>query len=173
MHIGSDFIGKPIFTVDSGNKIGIVKDIYFDWALESLIGIFLGLEGLLRQKTRFIDARDIVELGHDAILVGRSGALQVGNGNDAYRGWLNRRRLIGRPIARSGGTRIGSVADVYLNSSGAVRAVALAKVQFKSPVASAGFFMRDVVLDVGDDDIPMIIDLARAERQSHDLLQAV
>ena len=173
MHIGSDFIGKPIFTVDKGKKIGIVKDIYFDWALESLKGVFLGLEGLLRQKTRFIDAGDIVELGHDALLVDRADVKQVGDGNGAYRDWLRRQRVIGRPITTSGGTLIGSVGDVYLSSSGAVRAVALAKVQFKSPVASAGYVMRDVVLDVGDDDVPMKVNLAKAERHFHDLFQAV
>ena len=36
-----------------------------------------------------------------------------------------------------------------------------------------GDLVRDVVLDVGDVDVPMKVNLAKAERHFHDLFQAV
>ena len=173
MRTCTDFIGKQIISVDNGINLGTVKDLFFDQALETVSGIFLRSEGLIKRKSLFIDAQNIVLLGQDVILVDHSDVIQNSENNDAHLQWVRRERVIGRTIKTSGGTLIGAVGDIFLSSSGDIRALALTKIQLDSPVATAGFIMRDVVLDVGDDDTPMIVDLARAEQQSREALQAV
>jgi uncharacterized protein YrrD len=69
MRTCTDIIGKPIISVDNGINLGTVKDVYFDQRLERLAGIFLRSEGLLKRKIHFVDAQNIVLLGHDAVLV--------------------------------------------------------------------------------------------------------
>ena len=170
MRMCSDVIGKPIITVDNGTNLGIATDLYFDQTLESVAGIFLGSQGMLRKKNGFVDARDIVLLGNDAILVCRSDARQGTESNAASRSWVRRKRVLGRPLTTSGGTFIGSVGGIYLDPNCEVRAFALARVQIAGPIATVGFIMRDAVLDAGDDDIPMRINLAKAEQQSSELL---
>lgn len=173
MRTCTDIIGKPIISVDNGIKLGNVKDVYFDQTLEKMAGIFLRSEGLFKRKTHFIDAQNIVLLGQDAILVNRSDVIQVSENSEVHQEWVRRERVIGRTIKTSGGTLIGTIGDVYLNSSGEIRALVLTRVQIDSPVASVGLIARDAVLDPGDDDISMIVDLAKAEQQSSDALQAV
>ena len=173
MRTCTDIIGKPIISVDNGFNLGTVKDVYFDQTLERLAGVFLGSEGLLKRKAVFINAQNIVLLGHDAVLVNRSDVVQDSESSDAYQEWVRRERVIGRTIKTSGGTLIGSIGDVYLNFSGEIRALVLTRVQIDSPVASVGLIARDAVLDPGDDDISMIVDLAKAEQQSSEALKAV
>lgn len=170
MRTCTDIIGKPIISVDNGTNIGVVKDLYFNQSLNALAGIFLGSEGLIKRKTLFVDAKDIVVLGVDAILVSRADATENSETSMAHKEWVRRDRLIGRAIKTAGETLVGTVGDVCLGSLGQVRALALAKVQIESPVASAGLIMRDALLNVGDDDNSMVVDLAIAERQSSDSL---
>jgi uncharacterized protein YrrD len=168
MRLGSEFIGKPIISMDNGRNVGSVKDLYFDQSLEALAGIFLGSEGLIKRISRFIDARDVVVLGQDAILVSRSEVTMDSETSVAYSDWLRREPLAGRTIKTSGGTLIGSIGDVYLAFSGEVRALALAKVQIEGPVSSAGYIVRSAVLEVGDDEGFMIVDLSKAEQHGGD-----
>lgn len=170
MRTCTDIIGKPIISVDNGTNVGVVKDLYFNQSLNALAGIFLGSEGLIKRKTRFIDAKDVVVLGTDAILISRADATEDSESSIVHKEWVRRERLIGRAIKTAGETLVGSVGDIYLGSLGQVKALALAKVQIESPVASAGLIMRDALLEVGDDDTSMIVDLAIAERQSRDSL---
>jgi uncharacterized protein YrrD len=173
MRTSTDFIGKPIISVDNGINLGTVKDLYFDQGLEKLAGIFLKSEGLIKRKAHFIDARNIVLLGQDAVLVDRSDAIQDSDSSNAHRDWVRRERVAGRAIKTSGGTLIGSIGDLYLNAAGEIRALLLTKIQIESPVATVGLIARDAVLDPGDDDIPVIVDLAKAEQHSSEALQAV
>ena len=170
MRTCTGIIGKPIISVDNGTNIGVVKDLFFNQSLNALAGIFLGSEGLIKRKTRFIDAKDIVVLGIDAILVSRADVTEDSETSNAHEGWLQRERLIGRTIETAGETVVGSVGDVYLGSMGQVKALALSKVQIDSPVAAAGLVTREAVLDAGSDDASIIVDLAIAERQSSDYL---
>ena len=173
MRTCTDIIGKPIISVDNGINLGTAKDVYFDQRLERLAGIFLRSEGLLKRKIHFVDAQNIVLLGHDAVLVNRSDVVQASESSDVYQEWIRRERVIGRTIKTSGGTLIGSIGDIYLSLSGEVRAVVLIRVQIESPVASVGLIARDAVLDPGGDDVSMIVDLAKAEQQSSEALKAV
>ena len=79
--------------------------------------------------------------------------------------------MIGRYIKTSGGTHVGSIGDFYLDSAAGVAALALIKILIDSPIAAAGHIMRDSVLYVGDDESPMIIDLAKSEEQSKKFLE--
>ena len=168
MRSSLEIIGKPLISVDNGKKLGTVKDLYFNTLLNALSGIYLGSEGLVKRRRRFIDAKHIVTLGIDTVLVSREDSVEDSDTSLAHKEWVQREELIGRAIETSGGTRIGVIGDVFVGSLGQVKAIALSKVQIDSPVAEAGHILCDAVLDVGGDDSPMIVDLSIAERQSID-----
>ena len=166
MRISKDIIGMPLISVDEGVNLGVVKDIYFNIALNALAGVYLGSDGLIKRKSRFIDAKDVILLGEDVVLVRRTDASEISETNVANEEWIRRSQLIGREIQTAGNTLIGSIGDIYLGPMGQVRALALAKAQIESPVASAGLIMRDAILEIGEGDSPIIVDLSVAERQS-------
>lgn len=166
MRISTDIIGKPLISVDKGVNLGVIKDLYFNITLNALAGFFLGSDGLIRRKNRFIDAKDVVLLGEDVVLVRRTDASEISETKVANVEWIRRSQLIGREIQTSGNTLIGSIGDIYLGPMGQVKALALAKAQIESPVASAGLIMRDAILEIGEGDSPIIVDLSVAERQS-------
>ena len=69
MRLGKDLINKPIYTLDEGKLLGKVQDLYVDDALEVILGIYLGAQGLVRRRSQLIRSGDVSVYGVDAILV--------------------------------------------------------------------------------------------------------
>ena len=69
MRLCKDLINKPIYTISDGRNIGDAKDLYLSADLETMAGIHLGREGLVRRKSILIPIDAVVVFGIDAILV--------------------------------------------------------------------------------------------------------
>lgn len=164
MRLGKSLIGNPVFGSSDGRQLGGVKDLYLDDDLTSVVGIYLGREGLLRPTPRFVERKDIALFGIDALLA--KGSFTVYEGDEAPEppGWLRLDRLQGREVRTPGGTRIGKVEDVVLDEDAHIVGFRLTNLSVKGPIAEADAVARRVLVDAEDEDGVMTIDLAQAEQ---------
>ncbi len=163
MRLGKSLIGKPVFGKRDGRKHGEVKDLYLDSELTSVVGIYLGSEGLLRPSPRFVERSAIALFGVDALLAESPfTAYEKGEGPEPP-GWIRFERLQGREVRTPGGTKIGKLGDVVLDEEGTVVGFSLVNLSVRGPVAESDAVGRTALVDVEDEDGAMTIDLAKAE----------
>ncbi len=164
MRLGKSLIGNPVFGGTDGRRQGEVKDLYLDDSLTSVVGIYLGREGLLRPTPRFVERKDIALFGIDALLAESTFTVYEGDQAPEPPGWLRLDKLLGREVQTPGGTRIGKVADVVLDEDARVTGFSLANLSVKGPVAEADAVARRALVDVEDEGGVMTIDLPKAEQ---------
>ncbi len=163
MRLGKDLINKPIYTLDEGKLIGKTQDLYLDDSLEVILGVYLGAQGLVRRRSQLIRSGDVSVFGVDAILV-KNGDVVTDDGElAAAKNWLRRDKLAGRDVDTPGGTRLGVLGDVIVDATGRITGFGLWKVFVEGPLAEKRVIDRSCVLDTGQTDGRMTIDLARLE----------
>jgi uncharacterized protein YrrD len=107
-----DVLGLPVVSVDSGKRVGTVKDITVgpDWLLKAVV---------LEARSWFsagksVSAHEIVGFGGDAVTIAAERAAQpcetVPQARPLFDG---AGRLLGLPVLTVGGTRLGTIEDVY------------------------------------------------------------
>jgi uncharacterized protein YrrD len=163
MRLGKDLINKPIYTLDEGKLLGKVQDLYVDDALEVILGIYLGAQGLVRRRSQLIRSGDVSVYGVDAILVKSAEVITDDSDLAAAKEWLRRDKLAGRDVDTPGGTRLGQLGDVVIDAAGRVTGFAMWKVFVEGPLADKRVIDRGAVLDTGHADGRMTVDLARLE----------
>jgi len=163
MRLAKDLVGKPIYTIEKGQLLGKVKDIYLDENLYWMTGIYLGREGMFSRKENLIPRNSVAIFGIDAILV-RGEDVVTDNRTHDTNGWQKLSKLRGRAIDTPGGTRLAAVGDVILDGEGHITGFALSKVSIDGPIARDKAISREVVIDNGNQDGVMTIDLGRAEQ---------
>ncbi|KPK10216.1 MAG: hypothetical protein AMJ56_08625 [Anaerolineae bacterium SG8_19] len=163
MRIGKELIGKPIYSVTDGRQLGSVKDLYLNLDLDMLNGVFLGREGILTRKSRFIGRKDIAVLGIDSVLVSDSDVVTNNEETPEVEMWLRREDLQGREINTAGGTKVGTVGDVLFDEEAQVVGFALARVFVEGPVAESRIVKKEAVLETGGKTGAITIDLTIAE----------
>lgn len=164
MRLGKSLIGNPVFGIVDGRKLGQVKDLYLDDDLTSVVGIYLGREGLLRPTPLFIERVDVALFGIDVVLTEEGAAVYEGDKAPEPPGWVRLAELEGREVQTPGGTMIGKVGDVTLDEEARVTGFSLTNLSVKGPVAEAQAVARNALVDVGVGDGVMTIDLSEAER---------
>jgi uncharacterized protein YrrD len=166
MFLVKDIIGIPVITVNDGRSIGRAKDIYLSADCQTVAGIFLGTEGLFSRKSFLVRSEDITTIGQDAILVKNADVIhEEGNLVETEETWLRRDELQGRPVDTSGGTKVGKIGDVLIDGEGNVLGFTLGNVYVSGPIARNRSVSINTVLDVGQEDGAMTIELQRAEEQ--------
>jgi sporulation protein YlmC with PRC-barrel domain len=164
MRVGRSLIGNPVFGGAGGRRLGEVKDLYLDDDLRSVVGIYLGREGLLRPTPLFVDRDDIALLGIDVLLAKPSFTIREGDQAPEPPGWLRLDQLRGRDVRTPGGTKIGRVGDVILDEEGRVTGLTLTNLSVRGPVAEADAIGREAVVEVEDEEGVMTIELGQAEQ---------
>lgn len=168
MRQSKDLIGKPVITLDEGRFLGNVKDVFLDKDLEWLAGIHLGREGLIRRKNLLIPRGEVAVFGLDAILVKSAESVTDDKETSAARQWLLLDKLQGRMVDTPGGTKVGVVGDVIVDEEARIIGVSLSKVYVEGPIAEQRAVSRTAVVDLGDEDGVMTIDLAKAEQADNE-----
>ncbi len=162
MRLGKDIIGKWIVTTNEGRQLGKVKDLLLDAELSQLNGIFIAREGMIRRKTVYIPRESVVVYGVDAVLIESSESVTNSRENPID-GWVRLTEIIGRPIDTPGGTKLATLGDMILNAEGKITGFSLAKVSVTGPIADNRAIARPAIVDTGNEDGTMTIDLAKAE----------
>ena len=163
-----DLIGKSVVSISDGRIIGEVKDLYLNAAVTDLTGIHLGKEGLLRRKSLLIPAEEVVVFGIDVILVRDSNVVTDDRTMKESLEWVRLEKIIGREIDTPGGTKIGMIGDAVLNEQGRISGYALSRVYVEGPLSEKRMVPRDAILDNGNLDGIMTIDLPKAEGTTPD-----
>ncbi|MBE2199669.1 MAG: PRC-barrel domain-containing protein [Anaerolinea sp.] len=163
MRLGKDLNGKPIYSITDGRSLGVVKDIYVNEDLYWMTGIYVGSEGLLKRKHLLIPREQVAVFGIDAILVKKSDVIvNTDEFNEAEK-WLRLDKLRGREVDTPGGTKVGSIGDVILNTEGYITGFTLGKVFVEGPIATKAMIPREGLIDTGSVDGAMTIDLPKVE----------
>jgi uncharacterized protein YrrD len=164
MRAANELIGKPIYSVSDGRKLGVVRDLYVDLEFNVVNGIFLGTEGLFSRKSRAIPRESIVVFGIDSVLVKDSDVIMDSGERPEVEIWRRREELQGRGIDTPGGTKVGTVGDVLIDEEARIVGFSLSRVHVAGPVAENKLVLTEAILDNGGVDGVMTIDLAKAER---------
>lgn len=169
MRAGKDLIGKPIISITDGRLLGAVKDLYLNDQLYWLTGIHVGTEGLLKRKNYLIPRDSIVVFGIDAVLVKNSEVVTESKELVESETWPRLSKLKGRDVDTPGGTKVGTVGDIIIGEEGHITGFALAKVFVEGPIAEQGQVPREALIDTGQEDGVMTIDLPKVERLQQSL----
>jgi uncharacterized protein YrrD len=168
MLLAAKFIEHQIISLDEGRIIGLVKDFYIDQALTRITGLYLGSEGLIHRKPKLIRQKAIQLYGVEVLFVQNSGVVLEGTTLEELGeidNWLRREDLKGRPIQSPTGSPIGQIEDIIFDEIGQISGFGLNKIQIKGPVAENQAIRREVMIEPGSQDEPMVIDLVKAEQQ--------
>lgn len=163
MRLGKDLIGKQIISVVDGRIIGSVKDIYVNQDLYWVTGVHVGSEGLLKRKSLLIPRDSIAVIGFDVILVKETDVIVDSQDLPEFEEWVRLSKLRGRQVDTPGGTKVGTIGDVILGKEGHISSFSLAKVFIEGPVAQQGTIPREALVDTGDVDGVMTVDLPKVE----------
>lgn len=164
MRQGRDLIGKPIYSISDGRRLGEVRDIYIDSNVYWMTGIHLGSEGLLRRTALVIHRDSVVVFGVDAVLVKNSNVVSEKKELEGTRDWLRLENLKGREVDTPGGTKVGTVGDVVLDEEARVVAITLSRTYVSGPISEKANVARDAIIDSGSKDGAMTIDMIKAEK---------
>jgi uncharacterized protein YrrD len=114
VHRITEFVGKPIVSVDTGDRLGSVSDALLDDATSAMVAVIVS-DGMFG-KERVLPFRDIQTLGGDTVLA-RTQEHVVGPGEWRRSGIKATRssRLRGKPVVTTGGERLGTVSDLLID----------------------------------------------------------
>ena len=163
MRLGKDLVGKQIISVTDGRSLGNAKDIYMSNDLTDITGIYLGSEGLIKRKHFVITRANVVVFGIDAILVRASDVIGEENDLPESVAWTRMSKLNKREVDTPGGTKVATIGDIILGEQGEITGFALSRVFVEGPIEKNGTIPRTAVIDTGDEDGVMTIDLTHAE----------
>ena len=175
MIASKSLVGKPIVNITDGRIVGHISDVYLDRDLRCIVALHVGHEGLLNRKAQVILRENVELFGVDTVLVRQSDVILSEEKVEDFEVWIRRDHLTGRSIDTPGGKRIARVDDVILddeaNVLGFALGFALGRTYIESPLAESGVISRDIVIDTGQEDDIMTIDLEKA-KQEHFLISA-
>lgn len=166
MRNSKDLIGKSVVSIDEGRLVGAVRDVYLDESLEWLAGVHLGKEGLISRRSLLIRREDIAVFGVDFVLSRSADVVTDDKDYPASDRWLRLDELQGREVDTTGGTRVGVVGDAILDEEARVIGFTLSRVFVEGPVAESRTIYQDAIVDKGQEDGRMTVDLAKVEQQS-------
>lgn len=164
MRLGKDLTGKPIISINDGRHLGSVKDLYINTDLYWLTGIHVGQEGLLKRKALVIHRDHVVVFGIDAMLVKKADVITDDKELPEAGEWQRLDKLRGREVDTPGGTKVGTIGDIVLGEEGHISGFSLAKIFVEGPIAEKGFIHREALVDTGQTDGKMTVDLPKVEK---------
>ena len=166
MRNSKDLIGKTVVSIDEGRHIGTVRDVYLDPNLEWLAGIHLGKEGLISRRSLLIPRSAIAVFGIDFVLVKASDVISDEKTMPESETWLRLDKLQGREVDTTGGTKVGVIGDAILDEEARIIGFSLSRVFVEGPVAESRTIYQTAIVDNGQEDGRMTVDLAKVEQQS-------
>lgn len=162
--LGKDFEKKAVLSLDEARLLGRIEDLYLDEALDKVVGLYMGSQGLLKRKSLFIPRDAVAVLGVDAILVADGDVMTDDQVVPAAKEWVRREKLVGRDVDTPGGTKLGVIGDVVIEDDGSISAFALSKVYVDGPLAESRLVDRSAMLNPGQEDGRMTVDLSLLEK---------
>jgi len=166
MNTSKGHSNKPLINITDGKKLGEVKGLYLDADMRLVTGVYVGSEGIINRKELAIPRSAVQVIGVDAWLVSASDAVVPLAEIPESSSFVPVSSLRGREVQTEGGTMLGVVEDVILDSQAQVLGFSLGKVYAKGPLEAKKAIVREAVTDLGGEEKPMTAILAQAESLS-------
>jgi len=154
---------KLVIGLSDGKKLGEIEDLYLDPDLREVVGLYLGSEGLIKRKDKFLPRAAVQLTGIDAWLVSDSASLTTTDKVPEISTLTLVENLRGREVQTTGGTKLGVIDEVLLDANLLVLGFGFGKVFLQGPLAEKKFIVRSAISDLGGPETPMIADLSLAE----------
>jgi uncharacterized protein YrrD len=117
----SNLRGKTIISMDNGEKIGEVEDVYIDPQDLSIAGLAVSQGGFFDRDTQIVPGHNIDKWGKDAVLVRNAGVLRPTADVPERDGWLSAHdKINGLSLVNTRGERIGRINDLLLDNNGKI-----------------------------------------------------
>ncbi len=165
MIASKEHTGKLLVSITDGKRLGEIKGLYLDPDARQVAGVFLGTEGLINRKTLAMPQSAVQLYGVDVWLVSGSDKVTALENIPDSATFILVSDLRGREIQTEGGTKIGVVEDVLLDSGIRVLGFTLGKVYVQGPLAERKAIIREAITSLGSKDKPMTATMAQAESQ--------
>lgn len=169
MRQGQDIVGKQVISIAEGKIVGRVRDLYLDEGMTRLVGIHLGTEGLIRKKNYLIPTEAVRVFGADVMLIDDDDSVREAKAYSESDSWIRMDRVTGRDVDTSGGTRIGTIANIAFGEDGEIIAYTLNKVFVDGPIKENRYIVANAVINNGGEKGALTIDLARAEAMGEEV----
>ncbi|HSL44415.1 MAG TPA: PRC-barrel domain-containing protein [Anaerolineales bacterium] len=166
MITSKDHSNKPLISITDGKKLGEVKGLFLDGEMRQVTAVFLGKEGIINRKVLAIARSAVQVYGIDAWLVSGSDKVMTLENIPDSATFTLANDLRGREVQTEGGTKLGTIEDVVLDSEMRVLGFALGKVYAQGPLAERKAIAREAITDLGNKDKPMTAILGQAESLS-------
>lgn len=113
--------GRPVITIEGGEKMGQVSDAVFDLGQRRLVALLVSSGGLIGGSKHTIEVGAIHRIGPDAITVQSRGKLR--EGEHVPDGFVRLSDLRKRAVITESGQELGALADLHLSDDYAVTEV--------------------------------------------------
>jgi uncharacterized protein YrrD len=170
MRSAKQTLNLPLVSITDGKLVGEIKDFYFDSQDAAMVAILTGQKGLINPKSMIVERDAIQVFGQDAWLVRDADVVTELSKEPGETRYQFMHDLTGREITTSGGTKVGTIGDVWLDERALVVGFGLDKVFMKGPVAEKKYIPLEAVSDwgiramgMGGHDNPMVVDLTIVE----------
>lgn len=160
----SEVVGLPVLCVDTGKRIGIVKDVIFCPKLKEVKAFLLEQKGLCITK-QVILIGDILNLGRDALIVNDCSCIKSLKKVEAAEGMRYRGIVKGLRIYSRSGQDLGVVMDVLFDhKTGLIEGVELSDGLLQDLVQGRNILPLFGKVEFGEENI--VVDSEAVEEMS-------
>jgi len=152
MRKGSDVIGKPVVSFDTGEQFETIRDLIFDQNNNQLLG-FVVDEGGWFSGARVLPLHSIQALGPDAVIVPDKRSVIPADAEPTINQILERNNILkGTKIVTTDGKDLGTLADLYFDEeTGTVEGYEASGGVFADAVNGKSFVPAPHTLKIGED----------------------
>lgn len=152
MRKGSDLIGKPVVTFDTGERIEKIQDLLFDQVNNLLLG-FVVDEGGWFSGARVLPIDHIQALGPDTVIIPDRRAVIRADTNQEMRKILERNNVLkGTRIVTTDGQALGTLVDLYFDEqTGVIEGYEVSGGMYADAVSGRSFVPAPQTLKIGED----------------------
>jgi len=152
MRKGSELIGKPVVSFDTGEQFEKIQDLIFDQVNNQLIG-FVVDEGGWFSGARVLPLNRIQALGPDTVIVPDRKAVIPADTDPIIRKILERNNILkGTKIVTTDGKDLGTLVDLYFDEqTGAIEGYEASGGIFADAVSGRSFVPAPHALKIGED----------------------
>jgi uncharacterized protein YrrD len=152
MRRGSDLVGLPVVTFDTGEQFVRIEDLIFDQTQNRLLG-FVVDEGGWFSGARVLPLNRVQTIGRDTIIVPSRTSVIPADTDPTIRGVLERNNILkGTRIVTTDGRELGTLVDLYFDEqTGVVEGYEASGGVYADTVSGRSFIPAPQALKIGQD----------------------
>ncbi len=157
----SEYVGKPIVSVDNGEKVGTVADILVDAHAARIVGVIIS--GGILSSEHVLPYADVQTMGGDAVLArSRQHVLSAREWHESAHDATRSSTFKNKRVITVTGRELGAVKDIYVNEqTGIVEAYDVAGPGFIKLVTRRNVLPGSAAVTVGPDALIVSEEAAR------------